>query len=78
MAAGDVTNELMYELMKSMNARLGRMEDRLDRIEGELKVVRAHVGALVQSDLLKGGDLASLSLRVERIERRLDLHDPNI
>ena len=78
MAAGDVTNELMYELLKSMNGRLGRMEERLDRIEGELRVLHSHVGGLVQSDLLHRSEVASLSLRVARIERRLDLHDPTL
>ena len=78
MAAGDVTFELMYELMKSMSGRLGRIEDRLDRIEGELRVLHGHVASLVQSDLLRRNEVASLALRVERIERRLDLHDPNI
>jgi hypothetical protein len=78
MAAGDVTQELMYELMKSMNGRLGRIEDGLDRIEGELRVLHGHVASLVQGDLLRRNEIASLTLRVERIERRLDIHDPNI
>ena len=78
MAAGDCSQELIYELLKSMDGRLGRMEERLDRIEGELRVLHGHVGGLVHSDLLHRSEVASLSLRVERIERRLELHDPNI
>ncbi len=76
MAAADVTNELMYELPKAMPDRMARMDSKLDRIEGELRVIRGHVGALVQSDLLRGSALAELTVPVERIERRLELHDP--
>lgn len=72
----EVSSELVYELLKSMQDRMARMDSKLDRIEGELRVVRGHVGALVQSDLLRGSELADLTVRVERIERRLELHDP--
>jgi len=35
------------------------------------------VAALVQSDLNRGSEFASLVMRVDRIERRLELQDGN-
>jgi hypothetical protein len=78
MAAGDVSFKLLLEQLMAIWAENARTHERLGRIEARLCVLHTHVGGLVQSDLLRGGDLASLSFRVERIERRLDLHDSNI
>jgi hypothetical protein len=49
----------------------------MERMEGEMRVIRGHIAALVQSFLNRGSELASLTLRVDRIERRLDLTDGN-
>ena len=78
MTAGDVSFDLLLGQLRAVRAENARTHERPGRIERELRVLQAHVGGPVQSDLLRGGDLASLSLRVERIERRPDLHDPNI
>lgn len=74
MAAGDVTSELM----KAMRADMNRIADKLDRMEAELQSIRGHVATLVQSDLYRGNEVGRLTSRVERIGRRLDLHDPAI
>lgn len=70
-----VTNELMYELLKAIRGDIARLSDRIERVEGELRVIRGHVAALVQSDLNHGSDIAALAMRVDRIERRLELND---
>ena len=62
MAEGRISNELIYELLKSIQDRLVRLDERMDRLETEMRIVRQHVGALVQSDLQHGGDIAALEL----------------
>jgi hypothetical protein len=48
---------------------------RLDDVFEELRAIKAHIGAILISHNRYEGDLASLELRVERIERRLELRD---
>lgn len=71
----NVTNELMYELLKAIRGGINSLTDRFDRLDGEMRVLRGHVAALVQSDLNHSRDWTKMSLRVERIERRLELSD---
>lgn len=71
----NVTNELLLEHLKRLhdearNARLERKE-----IRGELRAIKAHVVALVQSDLNRDSQQGSVYERLDRIERRLDLVD---
>jgi hypothetical protein len=77
MAGENVTNELLFELLKAIRADIGRLAERMERMEGEMRVIRGHIAALVQSDLNRSSELASRILRVDRIERRLELTDGN-
>ncbi|MCA3441306.1 MAG: hypothetical protein INF50_13420 [Rhodobacter sp.] len=77
MVGESVTSELLYELLKAIRGDIARLGERLERVEGELRVLRGHVAALVQSDLNRGSKFASLVMRVDRIERRLELQDGN-
>ena len=72
-----VTNELIFEVLKSMQARMSNVEDGLRDIKGELVGIRGHMIA-TQSDIQNiYGRLGSIEVRVERIERRLDIiHEP--
>jgi hypothetical protein len=75
MAGENVTNELLFELLKAIRADIGRLAERMERMKGEMRVICGHIAALVQSDLNRGSELASRILRVDRIERRLELTD---
>ena len=71
----NVTNELLLEHLKKIQTKLVQHDERFDRIENELRALKAHVAALVTNDLTRDTDQAAILLRVERIERRLDLSD---
>ena len=73
--AETVTNELLLEQLKRIQGTLSQQGERLDRVEGELRTIKAHIAGLVQSDLTRETDHASTQARLERIERRLDLVD---
>jgi hypothetical protein len=77
MVGESVTSELLYELLKAIRGDIARLGERLERVKGELRVLRGHAAALVQSDLNRGSDFASLVMRVDRIERRQELQDGN-
>ena len=73
--AEDVTNELILEHLKRIQGKLSEHDERFSRIENELRAIKAHVSGLVQSDLTRDTAQASLQIRLDRIERRLDLTD---
>lgn len=73
--ADNVTNELILEHLKQIQGKLSDHDGRFSRIESELRAIKAHVAGLVQSDLTRDADQASMQVRLDRIERRLDLSD---
>ncbi len=70
-----VTNELMCDAMKALRDDIRRVEGKVVDIGSRVRALDLHVAGLVQSRLGEEGRFASLSARVERIERRLDLVD---
>lgn len=70
-----ITNELMYETLKAIRADQAKTLDRIDAVVAELRAVKGHVAALVQSDLNRDGAVAALEARMDRVERRLELRD---
>lgn len=73
--AENVTNELIYETLKQMQGKLAQHDEAFVRIENEIRAMKTHTYGLVQSDLNRDSGLASLMVRIERIERRLELTD---
>lgn len=75
MENNNVTNELIYEVLKTIQSRLERQEDLLKELhEGQLRT-REDANA-VRGDVLRlERQLASLDVRLGRIEKRLNLVD---
>jgi hypothetical protein len=71
----EVSNELLYEVLKNLQARMSRFEQTHSEIKTELQAVRGHMLAH-QTDM---ANLYAISarqeLRLERVGRRLDLVD---
>ncbi|TGQ95274.1 MULTISPECIES: hypothetical protein [unclassified Mesorhizobium] len=71
----EVTNELMYELLKRVHHEIGELRQDVSETKRELNVMRGHMVA-TQSDIHNiYGILARQDDRLERIERRLDLRE---
>jgi len=70
-----VTNDLLLEHLKSIQSKLRNHDEHFNRIENELSAIKSHISGLVKSDLNRDADIASLSVRVDRIERRLEISD---
>jgi predicted nucleic acid-binding Zn-ribbon protein len=71
----EVTNELMYELLKRVHHGQSELRQDMSEVKRELNVIRGHLVA-VQSDIHNiYGMLARHDDRLDRIERRLDLRE---
>lgn len=78
----EVTNELIYEVLKAIQARLGNFEESLREIRGELRAMRGGMQALDSRMGAVHMDIANIyestgamDARVARIERRLEIID---
>ena len=71
----EVSNDLIYEVLRNLQDRMSRFEQTQSEMKTELQAMRGHMLAQ-QTDT---SNLYSVSarqeLRLERIERRLDLVD---
>ena len=71
----EVTNELMFELLKRVHHDIGELRQDVSETKRELNVMRGHMVA-TQSDIHNiYGILARQDERLERIDRRLDLRE---
>ena len=78
----EVTNELMYEILKPVQARLEQLDGKADENKHDMQAVRSQILGL-HHDLLSihqelGGMHATLirhENRLDRIDRRLELSD---
>ena len=78
----EVTNELMYEILKPVQARLEQLDGKADENKHDMQAVRSQILGL-HHDLLsihqELGGMHATSIRhenrLDRIERRLELSD---
>jgi predicted nuclease with TOPRIM domain len=73
----EVSAELVFEVLESMQTRLTNIEGTIGEVRNELQAMRVHnVGMLTDIKNIYGAT-ASIELRLDRLERRLDLtHEP--
>ena len=71
----DITNELIYEILKKMQDRLGSIDGNVREVKQELISIRGHMLSM-QNDIHNiYAKLDRYEERLERIERRLELRE---
>ena len=71
----DVTNALMYEILKSIQAKLDHQDKVLaDVLQGQLRL-RQDLHNFHGDSLRLETQVAELSMRIDRVQKRLDLSD---
>lgn len=71
----NVTNELLLETLKAIQSKLTKVADDVTDLKTDMRGVKGHMAAFMQSEVAQDGTLASIQSRLERIERRLELHE---
>ncbi len=69
----DVTNELLYEVLKTIQRDLSDTRHAVAEVKTELNAVRGHLIAMQQDIHNIYATLTRHDARLERIERRLEL-----
>jgi predicted nucleic acid-binding Zn-ribbon protein len=71
----EITNELLYEVLKKIQADVGHIRNRVDDHDSQFIALREQLHNM-QGELLRSErQTASVSYRLERIEARLGLAD---
>lgn len=71
----EVTNELMYELLKKIHSRMDRLENGLGEVRHEIVAVRLQALG-TQTDINNIYSITGrIDQRLERIEQRLELRE---
>ena len=78
----EVTNELLYEVLKSVQARIGNLEEGQREFRGQFAAIRGTLHSMQTQTGVVQVDIANLYTsfgafdgRLSRIERRLELSD---
>lgn len=71
----NVTNELLLETLKAIQSKIAKIADDVSDLKTDIRGVKGHMAAFMQSEVAQDGALASIQSRLERIERRLELND---
>lgn len=72
----EATNDLIYEVLKWMQTRLGRMDANIVDVKSELQAIRTHMTGLGQDISNIYQVIGRHDARLGRIETRLGLLEP--
>jgi hypothetical protein len=67
--------DLMLEILKRMQVSISRLENDLSDVASDVRTMKSHMAAFMQSEFRQDTDIADVKHRLDRIERRLDLRD---
>ena len=71
----DKVENLVLEQLRAMRNDFGRMSDRIETLAVEMRAMRHQMSAIVTLQEHDHTDVASIKVRRDRIERRLELAD---
>jgi tetrahydromethanopterin S-methyltransferase subunit G len=71
----EVSNELIFEVLKQVQQRLDRVDHKIDEIKSELNALRGHQISMQQDLQNVYGILGRSDMRLDHIERRLELNE---
>ena len=67
--------KLILEHLRVMRADMSSMKDEMSGMRAELLVMRQHMAGLLGAQVLHDGELATIKVRLDRIEKRLELSE---
>lgn len=73
--ADNVTNELLLEHLKAIQAKLAEMASDLHDVKTDMRGIKGHMASFMQSEVAQDNAIASLQSRLARIERRLEISE---
>ena len=73
--ADNITNELLLETLKAIQAKLVDISGDILDLKTDMRGIKGHMAAFMQSEVAHDGSIAAITMKIERIEKRLNLVD---
>lgn len=70
-----VTNELLLEHLRRIRGDIGALRDDFAEMKSDIRGVKLHLMGFLQTDSAHEEAIASIRVRLDRIERRIELND---
>lgn len=71
----DEPDSLALRYLRKLDEKVDRLDERQREANAELRSIKTHMSAFLQSELAQDGSIASIPSRLDKIERRLDLNN---
>lgn len=70
----DEPDNIVLRYLRKLDEKLDPLDGRQQETVAELRSIKTHMSAFMQSELSHDSSIASIIARLEKIERRLDLN----
>jgi chromosome segregation ATPase len=68
-------DSIVLRYLRKLDEKLDRLDGRQQEMTAELRSLKTHMAAFLQSELSQDSSIASILGRLDKIERRLDLNN---
>jgi non-ribosomal peptide synthetase component E (peptide arylation enzyme) len=66
---------LLLEHLRIIRADMSSMKDEMSGMRAEMLIIRQHMAGLLGAQVLHDGEIAGIKVRLDRIEKRMELAD---
>lgn len=66
---------LILEHLRAMRADMSSLKEEMSGVRAEMLVMRQHMAGLLGSQVLHDGELAGIKVRLDRLEKRMELSE---
>ena len=71
----DEPDNIVLRYLRRLDERTERIEDGQKDMAADIRILKGHMAAFMESEIRQDGAIATMQTRLERIEKRLDLVD---
>lgn len=68
-------DNIVLRYLRKLDERTKRIEENQNDMAADIRILKGHMSSFMQSEIRHDGMIASMQVRLERLERRLDLAD---
>jgi hypothetical protein len=71
----DEPDSIVLRYLRKLDEKMDKLDFRQSEMTTELRSLKTHMSAFMQTELSHDSSIASILLRLDKIERRLDLNN---
>ena len=68
-------DSIILRYLRKLDERTERMEENQKDLAADIRILKGHMAGFMQAETRQDGAMASMSERIDRIEKRLEISD---